>query len=78
MSGEVMVSCKSDRKARCYLLQSGADPTHPELWPAPTMVNGCRYRLSGQTVGAKLYFRLAVFRSNGQGQWSDIVSVTVK
>ncbi len=78
VSGEVLVSCKADRKAKCYVLQSGADPNHPELWPAPTMVSGCRYHLAGQTVGAKLYFRLAVFRSNGQGQWSDVVSVTVK
>ncbi len=78
VSGAVEVSCKADRRARCYLVQTGADPTHPELWPAPEMGSGCRFRLSGQPLGAKLYFRLALFRNNGQGQWSDVVSVTVK
>ncbi len=78
VSGEVVASCKADRKAKCYVFQMGTDPAHPETWPAPVMVGGCRYRLPGQTVGQKLYFRVAIFRSNGQGQWSDIVSVTVK
>lgn len=78
VSGEVQASCKADSKTKCYMFQMGTDPAHPEAWPAPVMVGGCKYRVPGQTVGQKLYFRIAVFRSNGQGQWSDIVSVTVK
>jgi hypothetical protein len=78
VSGEVLVSCKSDRQAKCYVVQTGTDPAHPEAWAPPVMVAGCRYRLGGQTVGQKLYFRLAIFRSNGQGAWSDILNVTVK
>jgi hypothetical protein len=77
-SGEVQASCAADRKAKCYIFQMGTDPAHPEAWAAPVMVPGCKYRLPGQTIGQKLYFRIAVFRSNGQGQWSDMVSVTVK
>ena len=65
------------RNARnCSITNAGRSRT--EAWPAPVMVGSCKYRVPGQTVGQKLYFRIAVFRSNGQGQWSDIVSVTVK
>ena len=36
--GEVLVSCKADPQGKFYLFQTGADPAHPETWPAPLNV----------------------------------------
>jgi hypothetical protein len=78
-SGEVIASCKYDPQARVYLFQMGTDPAHPETWPAPVMSESCKYKVTGQAPGTKLYFRVAIFRiRTGQGAWSEILSVTVR
>jgi hypothetical protein len=78
-SGSVVAQCKAEPGAVCYLFQQGSDPAHPETWPPPVIESGCTHKLTGQTVGAKLYFRVAIQRrKTGLGQWSDILEVTVK
>jgi hypothetical protein len=70
--------CKLDPAAKCYLFQIGTDPTNPGAWAPPVVSNGCRHTFSA-TPGQKVYFRLAVQRrKSGQGQWSDIIEVTVR
>ena len=77
--GAFVARCKADESALCYLFQMGTDPANPASWPAPVIESGCSHDFGGFTVGQKVYFRVAVFRrGTGQGQWSDIVSVTVK
>ena len=78
-SGQVIASCKHDRQAKVYLFQMGTDPAHPETWPPPVMSDTCKYKVTGQVPGTKLYFRVAIFRiRTGQGAWSEILSVTVR
>jgi hypothetical protein len=76
--GLVRAECKRDLAAKCYLVQTGTDPTNLAAWPAPALSNGCRHTFPG-TVGQKLYFRMAVQRTgkSGLGAWSDVVAVTV-
>ncbi len=78
-SGQVIASCKRDKQGKVYLFQMGTDPAHPETWPPPVMSDSCKYKVTGQTPGTKLYFRVAVFRiRTGQSAWSEIFSVTVR
>jgi len=77
--GSVEAKCKAEKGVICYLFQMGTDPAHPETWPAPKIVGGSKYTVSGLTTGQKVYFRIAIVRRGDvQGQWSDVLEVTVR
>jgi hypothetical protein len=77
--GTVLVKCKAERGATCYLMQTGTDPTHPEAWPAPVVASGAKHLFPGLTVGQKAYFRIAIVRRGSvQGQWSGVLEVVVR
>jgi hypothetical protein len=77
--GTVLVRCKPEYGAVCYLIQTGADPTHPEAWPAPVIASGSRRAFPNLTVGQKAYFRIAIVRRGGvQGQWSQVLEALVR
>ncbi len=78
-SGTVEAKCKAEKGVVCYLFAMGSDPLHPEQWPAPKVSGKCRFLVSGLTVGQKAYFRIALIRRGDvQGQWSDVLEVTVR
>jgi hypothetical protein len=69
----------SPKHAFGYQFQHGTDPTNPDAWPPPATVPGCKYKLSGLTLGQKLYFGFAILRNRTlQVAWSDILEVTVR
>jgi hypothetical protein len=77
--GTVVARCNAEAGAVCYLFQMGTDPANPQSWAPPVIEPGASHEVSGLTVGQKVYFRVAIYRrGTGQGQWSDIVGVTVK
>ena len=78
-SGSVRASCTPEAGAVGYLCQTGADPSHPESWPAPVYVHGHTFTFRGLPVGQPFYARIAVVRRGSvQGAWSPVLQITVK
>jgi hypothetical protein len=78
-SGQIRASCKADASAVCYLFQQGTDPVHPETWPTPVMSKGHTYTAKNLPIGQVVCVRIAVVRRGSvQGQWSPVLSVTVR
>jgi len=76
--GAVEAKCKAEKGVVCYLVQTGADPAHPEAWAPPAISGGCKHTFAGLTAGQKVYARIAIVRTGSvQGAWSDVVGATV-
>lgn len=76
--GNAVVHCKGLR-ASAYVFQHADDPTFPAGSPAPVVLPGSTYNVTGIPAGQKIYFRVAVIRRViGQSKWSEPVQLTVR
>jgi hypothetical protein len=77
--GTVVAQCKAERGAIGYMFQHGLDPANPDAWPKAELVAKAKFTVAGLPIMQKTYFRIAIVRRNGgQGQWSDVIEVTVR
>jgi len=71
VEGAVMLRWKRMRHARCYELQTSADPVTPQSWESHDPVSKAKCQLTGLPSGARRWFRVRAIGSAGPGAWSD-------
>jgi hypothetical protein len=75
--GSVLLKWRAVRSSKGYFVQTSTNPNDPNGWSAPVACPLAKYEPTGLTTGQTVYFRVAVQRSNGIGQYSGAVSVVV-
>lgn len=72
--GTIKLATKSVNRAR-YVWQMCTDPNLESNWQTLSMITLAKYTAIGLKSGTKYYFRVSVVDRNGQGPWSNVLSV---